>query len=75
MPAAVYRLRWGKGWACPAYGHGRCAELKGRARLREGPSARNVRVTQADGVDDVITTQIDRRLRRLRAEEQQGRKE
>jgi transposase-like protein len=29
--AALYRLRWGKGWACPACGHERCAELKGRA--------------------------------------------
>ena len=29
--AALYQLRWGKGWACPACGHGRCAELKGRA--------------------------------------------
>ena len=29
--AALFQLRWGKGWACPACGHGRCAELKGRA--------------------------------------------
>ena len=29
--AALYQLRWGKGWVCPACGHGRCAELKGRA--------------------------------------------
>ena len=28
---AVTQLRWGQGWACPACGHGRCAELKGRA--------------------------------------------
>ena len=29
--AALFQLRWGKGWACPACGHGGCAELKGRA--------------------------------------------
>ena len=29
--AALFALRWGKGWVCPACGHGRCAELKGRA--------------------------------------------
>ena len=31
--AALFRLAplWGKGWVCPACGHGRCAELKGRA--------------------------------------------
>ena len=29
--AALYQLRWGRGWACPACGHRRCAELKGRA--------------------------------------------
>ena len=29
--AALFQLRWGKGWVCPACGHGRCAELKGRA--------------------------------------------
>ena len=27
----LFQLRWGKGWACPACGHGRCAALKGRA--------------------------------------------
>ena len=29
--AALFALRWGKGWVCPACGHGRCAELKSRA--------------------------------------------
>ena len=29
--AELYRLRWGDGWACPACGHGRCAELKSRS--------------------------------------------
>jgi hypothetical protein len=29
--AMLFGLRWGKGWACPACGHGRAAELKGRA--------------------------------------------
>ena len=29
--AALFALRWGKGWVCPACGHGRCAELKARA--------------------------------------------
>jgi transposase-like protein len=29
--AALFALRWGKGWQCPACGHGRCAELKTRA--------------------------------------------
>ena len=28
--AALFQLRWGKGWVCPACGHGRCAELKSR---------------------------------------------
>src|SRR5918995_1377287 len=28
--AALFQLRWGKGWACSSCGHGRCAELKGR---------------------------------------------
>jgi hypothetical protein len=28
--AALFQLRWGKGWACPSCGHGRCAALKGR---------------------------------------------
>jgi DNA-directed RNA polymerase subunit RPC12/RpoP len=28
--AALSQLRWGRGWVCPACGHGRCAELKGR---------------------------------------------
>ena len=27
----LFALRWGKGWSCPACGHGRCAELKTRA--------------------------------------------
>ena len=25
--AALFQLRWGKSWVCPACGHGRCAEL------------------------------------------------
>ncbi len=29
--AALFQLRWGRGWACPACGHGRCAELTSRA--------------------------------------------
>ena len=29
--AALFELRWGRGWTCPGCGHGRCAELKGRA--------------------------------------------
>ena len=29
--AALLRLRWGKGWACPDCGHGGYAALKGRA--------------------------------------------
>ena len=29
--AALFQLRWGKRWVCPACGYGRCAELKGRA--------------------------------------------
>ena len=29
--AALFALRWGNGWECPACGHGRCAELKTRA--------------------------------------------
>ena len=29
--AALFQLRWGRGWLCPTCGHGRCAELKGRA--------------------------------------------
>ena len=29
--AALFELRWGRGWACPSCDHGRCAELKGRA--------------------------------------------
>jgi ribosomal protein L37AE/L43A len=29
--ATLFELRWGRGWSCPACGHGRCAELKDRA--------------------------------------------
>jgi hypothetical protein len=29
--ATLFELRWGRGWTCPACGHGRCAELKSRA--------------------------------------------
>src|SRR6187549_1534152 len=29
--AALFQLRWGKGWACPGCGHGGYAELEGRA--------------------------------------------
>ncbi len=28
---ALFDLRWGRGWTCPACGHERCADLKGRA--------------------------------------------
>ena len=27
--AALFELRWGRGWTCPGCGHGRCAELEG----------------------------------------------
>ena len=29
--AALFAVRWDKGWVCPSCGHGRCAELKTRA--------------------------------------------
>jgi DNA-directed RNA polymerase subunit RPC12/RpoP len=29
--AMLFQLRWSKGWACPACGHGGHAELKSRA--------------------------------------------
>jgi DNA-directed RNA polymerase subunit RPC12/RpoP len=29
--ATLFELRWGKGWVCPACGHGGYAELKSRA--------------------------------------------
>jgi DNA-directed RNA polymerase subunit RPC12/RpoP len=29
--AALFELRWGRGWVCPACGHGRCAQLRSRA--------------------------------------------
>ena len=29
--AALFELRWGKGWACPACGHGRLCRAQGRA--------------------------------------------
>jgi hypothetical protein len=29
--AALFALRWGRGWTCPACGHGRCAELRSPA--------------------------------------------
>ena len=43
--AALYRLRWGKGWACPCCGHGRCAELKGRPLYQCNRCKRQVGLT------------------------------
>ena len=43
--AALFQLRWGKGWACPGCGHGRCAELKGRAVYQCNRCKRQVGLT------------------------------
>jgi DNA-directed RNA polymerase subunit RPC12/RpoP len=43
--AALFQLRWGKGWACPACGHGGYAELKGRAVYQCNRCKRQVGLT------------------------------
>jgi DNA-directed RNA polymerase subunit RPC12/RpoP len=43
--AALFLLRWGQGWACPACGHGRCAKLKGRAVYQCNRCKRQVGLT------------------------------
>jgi len=43
--AALFELRWGRGWACPACGHGRCAELKRRAVYQCNRCKRQVGLT------------------------------
>ena len=43
--AALFQLRWGKGWACPGCGHGRYAELKGRAVYQCNRCKRQVGLT------------------------------
>ena len=43
--AALHQLRWGRGWVCPACGHGRCAELKGRAVYQCNRCKRQVGLT------------------------------
>ena len=48
--AALFQLRWGKGWACPACGHGRCAELKGRAVYQCNRCKHQVGLTAGHGV-------------------------
>ena len=40
--AALFQLRWGKGWVCPGCGHGGYAELKGgRSTSATAASARS----------------------------------
>ena len=43
--AALFQLRWGQGWACPGCGHGRYAELKGRAVYQCNRCKRQVGLT------------------------------
>ena len=43
--AALFQLRWGRGWACPACGHGGYAELKGRAVYQCNRCKRQVGLT------------------------------
>ena len=43
--AALFQLRWGKGWACPGCGHGVYAELKGRAVYQCNRCKRQVGLT------------------------------
>ena len=43
--AALFALRWGKGWACPGCGHGGYAELKGRAVYQCNRCKRQVGLT------------------------------
>ena len=48
--AALFALRWGKGWACPGCGHGGYAELKGRAVYQCNRCKRQVGLTAGHGV-------------------------
>ena len=43
--AALFQLRWGKGWACPGCGQGGYAELKGRAVYQCNRCKRQVGLT------------------------------
>ena len=43
--AALFSLRWGKGWACPGCGHAGYAELKGRAVYQCNRCKRQVGLT------------------------------
>src|SRR3954452_3462763 len=43
--AALFSLRWGRGWACPGCGHGGYAELKGRAVYQCNRCKRQVGLT------------------------------
>ena len=43
--AALFQLRWGKGWACPGCGHGGYAGLKGRAVYQCNRCKRQVGLT------------------------------
>ena len=43
--AALFQLRWGKGWACPGCGHGGYAALKGRAVYQCNRCKRQVGLT------------------------------
>ena len=43
--AALFALRWGKGWACPGCGHGGYAELRGRAVYQCNRCKRQVGLT------------------------------
>ena len=43
--AALFALRWGKGWVCPGCGHGGYAELKGRAVYQCNRCKRQVGLT------------------------------
>ena len=43
--AALFALRWGKGWVCPACGHRGYAELKGRAVYQCNRCKRQVGLT------------------------------
>ena len=43
--AALFQLRWGKGWACPNCDHGGYAELKGRAVYQCNRCKRQVGLT------------------------------
>ena len=43
--AALFQLRWGRGWACPGCGHGGYAELKGRVVYQCNRCKRQVGLT------------------------------